>query len=212
MSKLRPEYLKIVDLDPTSHLAGYYHTLRAQVDFAAARVGARALSISSGWQGEGRSATAINLALAYARAGKKVLLIDSDLRKPSLHDILQVSRRDGLSEYLSRSIPTTQIIKETDYPNMQIITSGSLPPNPTELLSSERFDQLIALAKEHYDRVVVDMSPLFASADAQIVVSNTDGVLLIAEHARTTRNQLQRAVGLIEQIGKPVIGTVINKA
>lgn len=212
MSKLRPEYLKVMDFDPASQMAGYYHTLRAQVDFAAARLGARALSVVSGAQGEGRSATAVNLALAYARAGKKTLLIDSDLRKPSLHDILQLSRRDGLSEYLSRAIPAAQIIKETDYPNMQIVTSGSLPPNPTELLSSQRYEQLIALAKEQYERIVVDTSPLMASADAQIVISNTDGVLLVAEHARTTRHQLQRSSGLIEQIGRPVLGTVINKA
>lgn len=201
----------IMDSNPFSPVSETYHTLRANIEFLSNKNPIEAITITSTEWGEGRTTTAVNLALAYARSGKKVLLIDADLRRPTLHAILQL-RRDGLSNYLANQQTLQDIVKESGYANLHVITAGDQLPGPTELLSSGRLGELFEELKGRYDRVIVDASPLTAAADAQIVAASTDGVVLVVAYASTKRAELQKTAKTLSQNGTPLLGIVLNKA
>ncbi|MFC3801792.1 CpsD/CapB family tyrosine-protein kinase [Cohnella sp. GCM10012308] len=202
----------IMDSNPFSPVSETYHTLRANIEFLSNKNPIEAITVTSTEWGEGRTTTAVNLALAYSRSGKKVLLIDADLRRPTLHAILGQLRRDGLSNYLANQQTLQDIVKESGYSNLHVITAGDQLPGPTELLSSGRLAELFDELKGRYDRVIVDASPLTAAADAQIVAASTDGVVLVVAYASTKRAELQKTAKTLSQNGTPLLGIVLNKA
>lgn len=212
MSKTTFRPAMIMEQNPFSSISEMYHSLRANIEFTAGKLGTRVLTLTSSQAGEGKTTTAVNLAMAYSRSGKKVLLVDADLRTPALHAILELPRREGFSNYLADQVPIEDAIKETAYPNLSVLTSGALPPNPTELLSSKNLKMLFDELKKSFDRIIVDAPPLLASADSQIVAAETDGVVLVVEHGKTRKDLLQKAAKTLDQIGAPLLGTVINKA
>ncbi|MFC5701759.1 CpsD/CapB family tyrosine-protein kinase [Cohnella faecalis] len=212
MSKSTAKPALLMELNPLSQISEIYHSLRSNIEFSTAKQEARVLALTSSHRGEGKTTTAVNLALAYSRSGKKVLLVDADLRNPSLHSILDQPRREGLSNYLLDQSAIWDVIKETSYPNLHVITSGALPANPTELLSSKNLSELFKELKGTFDRIIVDSPPLLSAADSQILASSTDGVVLVIEYAKTPRAQIQKAAKTLEHIGTPLLGTVINKS
>ncbi|CAI6036612.1 CpsD/CapB family tyrosine-protein kinase [Cohnella sp. JJ-181] len=202
----------IMDSNPFSPVSETYHTLRANIEFLANKSAIEVLTVTSTDWGEGRTTTAVNLALAYSRSGKKVLLIDADLRRPALHAVLGQIRRNGLSNYLANQQTLQDIVKESGYSNLHVITAGDQLPGPTELLSSGRLSELFEELRGRYDRVIVDASPLTAAADAQIVAAATDGVVMVVAYASTKRAELQKTAKTLSQNGTPLLGIVLNKA
>jgi len=160
--------------------------------------------------GEGKSTTASNLAVVYAQADKKVLLVDADLRKPTVHHFFTVSNRGGLTSVLTGQQSLAAAVKDTSIDNLQILTSGPIPPNPSELLSSKKMANLLVELREKYDIIIVDTPPVLAVADAQIVSTLCDGTVLVLNAGRVKRELAAKAKANLEHAKARILGVVLN--
>jgi capsular exopolysaccharide synthesis family protein len=195
---------------PRSLVAEAYKSIRTRLDFHRKNGGLQVLSITSPSSGDGKSTSACNLAISMAHAGRKVLLVDADLRRPSLHHSFKLSRSPGLVQVLEGREPSDRVIQPTPIENLDLITSGPDVANPAELLASPRFSALLAHVRPLYDTIVIDSSPLLAVADPLIIGSAVDGVILIARVETLHRRQADRTSEMLPALGTPVLGTVIN--
>lgn len=167
------------------------------------------IAVTSSMPNEGKTITAFNLARSFAEAGKKVVIVDCDLRKSSLKNYLTISGRiPGLSEVLTKQ--TTNIICQTDIENLYLIMSGKKPPNPSEILSSERFKQLIESLKKTFDYVIIDTPPVSVAGDASIVGRFADGVLMVVRNEESKKKMMKRSVMNLERNGARMVGVVFN--
>ena len=195
------------DNSPTAEA---FRTLRTNLQFLAIDSPPRVLVVTSSVPSEGKSTTAINIALALAEAEHKVLLVDGDMRRPSLHQYLDLLQPVGFSTVLSGGASIGEALQKTRFPGLTVLTSGAIPPNPSELLGSQAARRLLAELRSQYDYVVVDSTPLLAVTDAAIMAAGADGVLVIARHGNTKRDQLAHAVGSLRNVGAPVLGAVFT--
>ncbi len=174
----------------------------------------RTLVVTSAAPGEGKTLTAANLAVTLAYDGLRVLLVDCDIRRPRVHGLFQLPRAPGLMELLKASsdpdTPTPRAIRETPVARLSVLTCGALPVNASNLLSGTRMRVLLAELQEQFDIIVLDTPPVLATADASIVASLTDGVLLVVRAGHTDKNAAQRAYQQLANVGARVIGTVLN--
>jgi len=212
MKKTSQKPTMLIDFASFSPVSESFHTLRANLDFIVAEKDMRVFTVTSAERGEGKSTAALNLAHAYARSGRKVLLIDSDFRSPSLHIALGIGLRDGLFNYLAGQVGLTEVIRETPHPCLQVMTSGALQSNPIELLTTEVMQAFFLELKTRYDRVIVDVPPLLAAIEAQIVSGASDGAILVVECRKTSRSQVEKAIKTLEHARTPLLGAVMNKA
>lgn len=192
-----------------SPTAEAFRTLRANLQFLKVDDPPRVLLVTCCQTGDGKSTTAVNLALVLAQAGKNVVLIDGDMRHPDLHNLLGLDDSVGFSNVLSGQVALQDAFQQTDFAGLWVLASGSLPPNPGEILSSSAAEILLAELRTHFDYVIVDSSPLLEFADAAILADDSDGVLLVARADVTRRDRLAQAVQRLESIGSPVIGAVL---
>ncbi len=198
--------------DPRSAFAEAYRSVRTALQFSTASGVPRLLTITSAMTGEGKSTTALSLAIQFAQAGKQTLLIEADLRKPSIHRTLRLDNQTGLTNYLAGGeAQPVEITRPTHIPNLFAIPSGPLPPNPAELLSSARMVELLALAAEKFDQVILDSPPLLGLADALIIGNLCEGTLLTIEMASTPRGYVQGAVKRLRGARVPLLGTILTK-
>jgi succinoglycan biosynthesis transport protein ExoP len=203
---------ELVALDSQSPAAESYKALRTNLLFSALDEKLKTLVITSSGPGEGKSRTAANLAVVLAHAGHKTVLIDADFRRPSLHKIFGRIRNVGLSNLTVHEIDQNEAVSAVEeVPNLWLITSGPIPPNPSELLSSGRMKELIAQLGREFTYVIMDTPPVNAVTDAAILASAADGTLLVVEHAKTTFPALAHAKQLLDRVGAHTVGTVINK-
>lgn len=165
--------------------------------------------ITSALPQEGKSLTAVNLAIAFAQLDKKTLLVDMDLRQPSLHQLFELSRNNGVSEYLS-GFENTIDYKESGVENLTVLTSGQKTPKPAELLSGSRAALLMNTIREKYDIVVIDMPPIEQTADAAILSDLVTGYVLVVKKDCTTRTPLKQSLQVLQQVQARVIGFVLN--
>ncbi len=165
-------------------------------------------AITSARASEGKSLTAANIAISYAMLGKKVLLIDADMRKPTQRRLWRVEKAAGLCDFLAK-ICNLQMNKVENLP-LWIICTGTIPPNPSELLSSERMKTFVEECARLYDYVIIDTPPINTVADAQIVSTYVDGVLLVVMSGATTEDELSEAVGEVQRAGGNLCGIVLN--
>jgi capsular exopolysaccharide synthesis family protein len=174
----------------------------------------RTLVVTSAAPGEGKTMTAANLAVTLAYDGLRVLLVDCDIRRPRIHGLFQLPRAPGLMELLRASTdpdaPPVQAIRETPVARLSVLTCGALPVNASNLLSGTRMRVLLGELQEQFDIIVLDTPPVLATADASIVASLTDGVLLVVRAGTTDRNAAQRAYQQLANVGARVVGTVLN--
>ncbi len=195
---------------PESPHAESYRVLRTNLQFANKGVGGGAFAVCSGGVGEGKSTTLFNLAYVCAMMGDKVLIVDSDMRRPVQHTILGMSNRFGLTNVLMRDVPIEETIKTTTQPNLHFLPSGRLPRTSVGLLDTQRVRDLIKNLKARYDYVFFDSPPIMGVSDSSIIASEVDGVLLVVQYRKYPRVMSSRAKKLIENVGGNIVGVVLN--
>lgn len=195
---------------PKSPVAESYRTFRTNV-MAKKKPGSLSMVITSSGASEGKSTTIANLAITLAQMKSKVCLVDFDLRRPMVHNIFELERNNGSSDYLAdENLPLKSIVKNTKIENLYVITSGMIPPNPSELIASSRTDQLIEEAKKMFDFVLFDMPPVIAVTDAMIMAKKVDMLALVIRVNNTEKAVVQRTKSMLENIGIQITGIVVN--
>ena len=200
----------ISHFDPKSPVAEAYRTLRTNIQFLSPDKPIKTLVISSAGPKDGKSTTVANLAITFASLGKKTLLLDGDLRKPILHKVFDVPRSPGLVQGIIEEIDYSDIIQRTEVSNLYLITCGEVPPNPSELLASQRLKNLLEKMKNEFDIVLIDSPPVIAVTDASILSKVADGLLLVVRAGGTDTRALQRAIELLSRVKCNVIGAALN--
>lgn len=197
---------------PKSSFAEGIRTLRTNLMFMAPDNPPRLLLVTSPGPGEGKTMTSVNMAIAMAQSGQKTLIIDADMRRPRLHKALGVENREqGLSSIILGNQEFDQVVQATRVENLSMLSCGQIPPNPSELLHSERFAKLVEEVSQKYDRVIFDSPPLGAVSDALVLSHSVDGVLLILSFGNTQKEMLRRSVDQLASIGAPLMGFVLNE-
>jgi len=195
--------------EPHSPAAEAYRSLAANVQFAYADRQLQTIGVTSAAEGEGKSTTVANLAIALAQSGRRVIVIDADLRRPGQHSLFGLQRDDGLTSFL-HSDQTKLPLQETPATNVWVVTSGPLPPNPLEALASRRLDQVLALARAQADFVLVDTPPAGGLADAAVLAPRLEGMLLVVSAGRTKRDLARRAREQLERVNANLLGVVLT--
>ncbi|MCL5287485.1 MAG: polysaccharide biosynthesis tyrosine autokinase [Acidobacteria bacterium] len=194
-----------------SALSEAFRGLRTSVLLSSAERPPRSLLISSSRPGEGKTTIAINLAISLAQLGQRVLLIDGDLRRPSVHKAFGMQEENGLVRYLTGGADWRACVRATNQPGLDVLLCGPLPPNPAELLSSERMRALLAQASSEYGMVLADSAPLLNVADSRILASLVEGMVLVVEGGETPRDLARRSQAAAQHVGANLIGVVLNK-
>lgn len=198
---------------PDSCSAEAFRTLRTNIQFSVSTDEPFSLLVTSSFQGEGKSWNSANIANVFAAQGKKTLIIDADMRKGVQEKKFNVSNENGLANYLaSINFNEKKFIKETGIENLYIITRGNIPPNPSELLASEKMDELIAMAKKEFDVVIIDAPPVLLVTDALILAPKADRVVIVAAMGETNRNFILETKNALEKANAKISGVVLNKA
>ena len=195
--------------DPKSYYAEAFRTIKTNIKYSSADKHKKVLLVTSTEAGEGKSTISSNLALSLSQDNKKVIIIDGDLRKPSVHKQFRISGSVGLTELLIGE-EALEKIKHKINPYLDAIASGHIPPNPAELLASEEMEKVIEKLREEYDYVIIDTNPIGLVADAQILSSKVDGVILVARYEKTKKENLLSCKKMIDQVGGNTIGVVLN--
>lgn len=200
----------ITKSNPRSPISEQYRTLRTNLHFAAVDEELRTMLVTSAGPSEGKSSTVANLAIVYAQQEKKVLLVDADLRKPTVHYTFRVDNRRGLSSVLVGELTLEEAATKSDVTNLDILSSGPIPPNPSELLGSKAMAKFISDAKSYYDLIIFDTPPVLAVTDAQILADQTDGALLVVRSKQTDQEAAVKAKELLEPASAKLLGVVLN--
>jgi capsular exopolysaccharide synthesis family protein len=195
--------------DARSPIAESYRAFRTSLLLASAS-SPKVIVITSSFAREGKTTTSVNLATVLAQMGKPVLLLDADLRRPRLQKVFQGKMNLGLVNYLAANIPLDDIIQPTDVPNLSVVLSGPIPPNPSELLASDRMKHLIAEMRAKYAYVIFDSPPVLAVTDAIVLAAAADGVVLTVHGGKTPRELVQRSAERLRQANIPVLGALLN--
>jgi capsular exopolysaccharide synthesis family protein len=197
--------------DPSSPPAEAYRTLRTSIQFMSIERPIQLLQVTSPLASEGKTTTIANLAVAMARSGQRVSIVCCDLRRPRLHEFVGLQNEVGFTSVLLGHVSLDEALQVSpDLPGVTVLSSGPTPPNPSELLGSDRAAQVFADLRDISDIVLVDTPPVLPVTDALIVAGVVDATLLIASASRTSRRDVQRATELLEQLGAPLIGCVLN--
>lgn len=200
-------------VDPSSPVSEQYRTIRTNIQFASSvDRKLQTLVVTSSGPSEGKSTTSANLAVVFAKSGQRVLLVDADMRKPTVFKTFQLTNEVGLSTVLSTGKNVGGAAQQTSVENLSVLTSGPKPPNPSELLGSMRMDQVINEARNLYDIVIFDMPPVVAVTDAQIMASKVDGTLLVIRENVTKKESVTKAKELLHLVNARVLGVVYNGA
>ena len=197
--------------DPKNPAAEAYRVIRTSIQFAQAGKELKTIAITSCTPNEGKSMTIANLAIVLTQAGKSVLIMDCDMRNPTVHKNFNLSNKVGLSSCISMGTAVADAVQETAIEGLDALTAGVIPPNPSELLGSERMQNILQRAKEEYDYVLIDTPPVLPVTDSLVLGSMVDGLILVidsgeikVEMAREVKNQLVHA-------GANILGVVLNK-
>lgn len=197
--------------DVKSIVAEQYRMIRANITFSMPDQELKTILVTSSTPGEGKSTNAANLGVVFAHEGKKVLIIDADMRKSTLHQTFKTFNNIGLSNFLAKKITFDEAMQETFIVGLYAITSGPVPPNPAELLSSKAMDALILEAKKTFDIIIIDAPPVLSVSDAQILSNKCDGTLLIVNAGVVEKEVVRKATAILENSQAKILGVILNK-
>lgn len=195
-----------------------YKSIRTNIMLSVMKKGCKIIVVSSSMANEGKTTTTTNLAISISQADQRVLLIDGDLRKPKVHHYFSIPNAPGLTNYLgaaanSRSaqkVDLFSIIHPTEYKNLSVIASGSIPPNPAEVLGSEMMSEFIKEISQHFDYIIIDTPPINVVSDALPVIRESDGVVMVVRSNSSTHPELQKALDSLKFIDAKILGFVVN--
>lgn len=211
LARPEPEESRLVThVDPKSPISEAYRTLRTNIQFQKLRKNESTLLVTSSAPKEGKSTTISNLAITMAQMGSRTLLVDTDLRRPVVHSIFNLSKDKGITNFLMGKLQFDEVVKPTFVDNLFIVTSGPLPPNPSEIITSEEMDEFIRLAKEKFDVVLFDSPPVIAVTDAAILSTKLDGTILVIKAHQTQQNAIKRAKTLLDNVEANIVGCLLN--
>src|SRR3989441_127896 len=200
----------LLALDSRSSIAEAYRVLRTSVLLSSTDKPPKTILVTSGQPEEGKTTTVINTAISLSQLGASVLIIDCDLRKPSVHRSLGVDHTVGLSTYLARRAELDDVIQKLPIPNLSLLPSGRIPPNPSEMISSARMKEMLALLAERYDHILIDSPPLLKVTDPVILSTMVDGVILVVHGGKSNREVLRRTRQELSMAGARIFGVVLN--
>lgn len=188
-----------------------FRGLRTNVLFSSAAQGMQSIVVTSTGPGEGKSVVTANLAIALAKAGQRVLLIDADLRRPRVHQIFGRKQEPGLSNLMIGASKASDVVQQVRVPNLWVLTAGKIPPNPAEMLGAKRFNDFLKSLSNHFDWVLIDSPPVMAVADACVIAHRTSGVLFVIASDSTSRHAAKQAVDQLVQARARIVGGVLNR-
>lgn len=200
----------ITKVNPKSPISEQYRTVRTNMQFSSVDNDLKSFLVTSSGPAEGKSSTTANLAIVYAQQGKRVLLIDADLRKPTMHYTFRLDNLRGLSNVLVGEISLEEAVNGTDIDTLDVMTCGPIPPNPSELLGSRKMETLLKEAKLSYDLVIFDTPPVLAVTDAQILANIVDGSVLVVRSGSTEIEPAQKAKEALMPAKAKLLGVVLN--
>ena len=203
----------IAAAEPKNPVSEQFRTIRTNIDFASVAKGnVKTLLVSSALPSEGKSNVTANLAVVYAQQGKRVLLVDTDLRRPTVARTFGVTDNHGLTNYLADvNSDTGSIVRNTRMSTLDVVASGPVPPNPAELLASSRMTNLITELRQQYDLIIFDVPPFLMVTDAQVLMSKVDGVVIVVSGRHTTKGALQRTADMLKLADAPMLGFIYNE-
>ncbi|MGG0657178.1 CpsD/CapB family tyrosine-protein kinase [Rummeliibacillus pycnus] len=196
--------------DSKSIIAEQFRTIRTNITFSASDQELKTLLVTSSIPGEGKSTNAANIGIVFAQEGKKVLLVDADMRRPTLHHTFHLLNTDGLSSVLIRKQPVQKVIQETAIVGLYVMTSGPIPPNPSELLSSKTMDTFLKVVEQEFDLIIFDSPPLLPVTDAQILSNKCNGTLLIVDMNTSKKADVKKAKTALNNSQAKIMGVVLN--
>jgi capsular exopolysaccharide synthesis family protein len=200
----------ITALNPKSPISEQYRTIRTNIQFSSVDSEIRTILVTSSGPSEGKSLTVANLAVTFAQQGKKVLLVDADLRRPTVHHIFNQANTYGFTNVLTRQMSLECAVDQVGITNLSVLTSGPIPPNPAELLSSKSMEQFFVHANDQFDVVLFDTPPVVAVTDAQILANKCDGTILVVYSGKTERELAVKANELLQSAKGKLLGVVLN--
>ncbi|MBS4172938.1 CpsD/CapB family tyrosine-protein kinase [Bacillus sp. FJAT-49736] len=195
---------------PQSYITEQYRLLKNNIQFSSVDEEIKSIVITSPEPGDGKTTTSANLAIVLAQQGKKVILVDADLRKPSIHYCFNSSNLHGLTNVLTKEISLQSAILKTHIHHLEILTSGPIPPNPSELLESKAMEMILFQLQESYDFVVIDTPPILAVSDSQILANKCDGVILVVSSGKTRKDAAWKSKNILLRANSRLIGVVMN--
>lgn len=195
-----------------------YKSIRTNIMLSVMKKGCKIIVVSSSMANEGKTTTTTNLAISMSQADQRVLLIDGDLRKPKIHHYFSIPNAPGLTNYLgaaansraSQKVDLFSIIHPTEYKNLSVIASGSIPPNPAEVLGSEMMSEFLKDVSQHFDYIIIDTPPINVVSDALPVIRESDGVVMVIRSNSSTHPELQKALDSLKFIDAKILGFVVN--
>jgi capsular exopolysaccharide synthesis family protein len=207
-----PDPVLITLTEPKSAASEAFRTLRTNIQFAGLDQPCRSIVVTSAGPEEGKTTSAANFGVVSAQVGSRVCVVDSDLRRPTLHRLFKLSNTRGLTTALLENLSFAEVAQPTAVPNLSILPSGPLPPNPAELVGSHRMRECLRAATESFDLVLCDSPPLMAVGDAAALAAQCDGVIFVIRVGKTPNDVLRRVVDQIESVKGRILGVVLNRA
>ncbi|MDI7744026.1 CpsD/CapB family tyrosine-protein kinase [Lysinibacillus fusiformis] len=196
--------------NPKSIVSEQFRTIRTNINFSMPDQDLKTLLVTSSTPGEGKSTNSSNIGVVFAQEGKKVLMIDADMRKPTAHHTFGVKNGQGLSSLLTRQSDLNTVIQNTAVENLSIIPSGPIPPNPAELLTSKTMDSLIEELSAQFDMIIFDAPPVLSVADAQILSNKCDGTVLVVNAGEAEKDGVLKAKEALTKSKANILGVIMN--
>ena len=196
--------------DPKSVISEQYRAIRTNIEYSNVDQNTKTILVTSSDKNEGKTTTVSNLAVSFANLNKKVLIIDCDLRNPSIHKMFRLNNIYGLTDILAKDRAVDKCIQETELENLYVLTAGAIPPNPAEILSSEKMKNLIEDLKNIYDYIFIDTPPIGLVTDAGVLSSFIDGVVLVVKSESVEKKYLEETKKKLDAVDARILGAILN--
>lgn len=200
----------IADLHKHSPISEQYRTIRTNIEFSSVDKELRSFVVTSAGPGDGKSTTVANIAIVMAQNGQRVLIIDADMRRPTVHYTFSTPNTRGLTNVISKQSSIEDTVQQTKIENLSIMTCGPIPPNPAELLNSRMMELVLEQALEQFDVIILDAPPVLAVTDAQLLASKVDGTILVTSSGKTEQDEIVQTKELLVKAKANLIGVILN--